>query len=76
MEIISPVVFLVPVLLTVVLGLVGFFLAKGTVCQMPNLLLWTLTSLFILGPGIMSVIISARLKTAHENRQKLANKYK
>jgi RsiW-degrading membrane proteinase PrsW (M82 family) len=54
-------VFLIPIILTLVLGVIGFALNRNKECQMPNTLLWVLVGLFILGPGIVSVIFSMRV---------------
>lgn len=62
------VIFLIPVILTIILGAVGFALSKGSQCQMPNTLLWSMVSLFILGPGIVSAVLALRV-------QRLRNTY-
>lgn len=56
-------VFLVPILLTIILGVVGFNLNRNKECQMPNTLLWVLVSLFILGPGVVSVVLALRVQS-------------
>lgn len=56
-------VFLIPIILTLVLGVIGFTLNRNKQCQMPNTLLWVLVGLFILGPGIVSVVVALRMQS-------------
>jgi len=66
------VVFLIPIILTLVLGVIGYQLSHGGQCQMPNTLLWIMASLFILGPGIVSAVFALRIqniRTLHELRK-------
>jgi hypothetical protein len=56
------IIFLIPVILTIILGVIGFSLSSKGQCQMPNTLLWVMVSLFILGPGVVSAILALRIQ--------------
>jgi hypothetical protein len=59
-------VFCIPVLLTIALAVIGYMVNKDNKCMAPNLVLWIMVAVFILGPGIVSVILAMRMKNARD----------
>lgn len=59
-----PLAFAIPVFLTLVFGFIGYYFTRNPVCRTPNTILWVMTALFILGPGLVAMILSLRLKNS------------